>query len=186
MSDLPSTAPLPPDQWRPSDAERRTAAERLRVAVDEGRLDLHEYDRRLRVTETAGSMAALQQVLADLPAPAEPVLVQIGELAVTASTVYTPIGPIPLRGSQWAVNDHWLTEQKTPAWAIVLAIVGFFLICAFSLLFLLAKETQFHGTVDVTVTNGGQQYVARIPVWSMPQVHHIYNQVNYVRALAAR
>jgi hypothetical protein len=68
----------------------------------------------------------------------------------------------------------------------VLAIVGLFFICLFSLLFLLAKETRFHGTMNVTVTNGSQQYVARIPVYDQHQVHHIYNQVNYVRSLTMR
>lgn len=178
--------PLPPDQWRPSEADRKVAAERLRVAVDEGRLNLTEYDQRLRATEMAGTMEQLNRVLADLPGPPEQVLVQIGEIAVTATTVYTPAGPIPLRGSQWTVNDQWLSEQKTPTWAIVLAIVGIFVICLFSLLLLLVKETVFHGTVNVTVSNGGQQYVARIPVYDQQQVHHIYNQVNYVRSLTTR
>jgi uncharacterized protein DUF1707 len=178
--------PLPPDQWRPSESDRRAAADRLRTAVDEGRLNLTEYDQRLRASEMAGTMEQLNRVIADLPGPPEQVLVQIGEIAVTATTIHTPSGPIPLRGSQWAVNDQWLSEQKTPTWAIVLAIVGFFLVCAFSLLFLLAKETQFHGTVNVTVSNGSQQYVARIPVYNQQQVHHIYNQVNYVRSLTMR
>jgi hypothetical protein len=178
--------PLPPDQWRPSEADRAAAADRLRIAVDEGRLNLTEYDQRLRATEMAGTMEQLNRVLADLPGPPEQVLVQIGEIAVTATTVYTPSGPIPLRGSQWTVHDQWLSEQKTPTWAIVLAIVGLFFICLFSLLFLLAKETRFHGTVNVTVTNGSQQYVARIPVYDQHQVHHIYNQVNYVRSLTMR
>lgn len=178
--------PLPPDQWRPSEADRKAAAERLRVAVDEGRLNLTEYDQRLRAAEMAGTMEQLNRVVADLPGPPEQVLVQIGEIAVTATTVYTPSGPIPLRGSQWTVQDQWLSEQKTPTWAIVMAIVGFFLVCALSLLFLLAKETRFHGTVNVAVTNGSQQYVARIPVYHPQQVHHIYNQVNYVRSLTTR
>jgi hypothetical protein len=178
--------PLPPDQWRPSEADRKAVSDQLRVAVDEGRLDLMEYDQRLRAAEMAGTLEHLHRVVADLPSQPEQVLVQIGEIAVTASTVYTPNGAIPLRGSQWAVQDQWLSEQKIPSWAIVLAIVGFFLVCALSLLFLLAKETRFHGTVNVTVTNGHQQYVARIPVYSQQQVHHIYNQVNYVRSLTTR
>lgn len=177
---------LPPDQWRPSEDDRRAVSERLRHAVEEGRLDLMEYDGRLRAAESAPTMAELQRVVADLPAPAEPVLVQIGELAVTASTVYTPVGPIPLRGSQWSVHDQWMTDQKIPTWAIVLSIVGFFCLTVFSLLFLLAKETRFYGTVDVGVANGHQHYVARIPVGSHQQVHYVYHQVNYVRSLAAR
>lgn len=118
-------------------------------------------------------------------APAGPVIVQIAEIAVTSSMARTPAGDIPLAGSSWQVAEYWQTEQKTPTWAIVSAIVGFCLVTIFSLLFLLAKETTYRGTVQVTVSNGTRQYVARIPVGSQAQVHHIHQQVNYVRSLAA-
>jgi hypothetical protein len=39
--------------------------------------------------------------------------------------------------------------------------------------------------VQVTVTNGPRQYVARIPVTTQQQVQYIHQQVNYVRSLAA-
>jgi len=114
-----------------------------------------------------------------------PVVAQIGEIAVTATTVRTPSGDIPLAGSQWHVADSWHAEQKTPTWAIVLAIVGFCVLTVLSLLFLLAKETVYRGVVQVTVTNGPRQYVARIPVTTQQQVQYIHQQVNYVRSLAA-
>jgi hypothetical protein len=116
---------------------------------------------------------------------AGPVIVQIGELAVTSSTVHTPAGDIPLHGSTWHVTDQWYTEQKIPTWAIILAIVGFCVLTVFSLFFLLAKETVYRGTVQVTVSNGPQQYVCRLPVATQAQVQHVYQQVNYVRSLAA-
>ena len=120
-----------------------------------------------------------------LPRGPRPVVAQIGEIAVTSSTVHTPSGDIPLAGSTWQVSDFWQTEQKTPTWAIVLAIVGFCVLTFLSLLFLLAKETIYRGTVQVTVTNGPRQYVARIAVGNQAQVQHIHQQVNYVRSLAA-
>jgi hypothetical protein len=92
---------------------------------------------------------------------------------------------MPLAGSTWQVNDYWHNEQKIPTWAIVCAIVGFCVLTVFSLLFLLIKETVPHGTVQVTVTNGTRQYVARIPVADQAQVGYIHQQVNYVRSLAA-
>jgi hypothetical protein len=55
----------------------------------------------------------------------------------------------------------------------------------FSLLFLLVKVTVPRGTVQVTVTNGPRQYVARIPVTDQAHVTYINQQVNYVRSLAA-
>jgi hypothetical protein len=66
-----------------------------------------------------------------------------------------------------------------------MAVVGFCVLTVFSLLFLLAKETVYRGTVQVTVTNGAHQYVARIPVTDQAQVAHLHQQVNYVRSLAA-
>ncbi len=56
---------------RISDADRSAAAERLRLAVDEGRLDLPEYDARLRCVYAATTYSELEPVTADLPpAPA--------------------------------------------------------------------------------------------------------------------
>jgi hypothetical protein len=114
-----------------------------------------------------------------------PVVAQIGEIAVTSTAAFTPAGEIPLAGSTWQVADYWQTEQRTPKWAIVLAILGFCVLTVFSLLFLLVKETTHRGTVQVTVTNGARQYVARIPVLTQDQVLQLHQQVNYVRALAA-
>jgi hypothetical protein len=113
------------------------------------------------------------------------VVAQIGELQVTSTVVRTPAGDIPLQGSTWHVIDYWHNETKIPTWAIVCAVAGFCVLTVFSLLFLLAKETIPRGTVQVTVTNGSRQYVARIPVTAQPQVAYVHQQVNYVRSLAA-
>lgn len=177
---------VPPGQWRPGEADRKPFADRLRVAVDEGRLDLIEYDQRLRAVDEARSFEELARVVADLPAPPEELLTQIGELGVTASTVHTPAGPIPLRGSQWMIMDGWTSERKIPSWAIALAVVLFFCVGPLSLLFLLVKEQLFGGHVQVSVTNGGQQYVAYIPVHGLAQVQYVHQQVAYVRSLSVR
>jgi hypothetical protein len=115
----------------------------------------------------------------------EPVVALIGEISVTPRTIRTPTGDIPLAESTWQVSDFWQTEQKTPTWAIVATVLGFCVLTVFSLLFLLVKQTVYKGTVQVTVTNGAQQYVARIPVATQEQVQQINHQVNYVRSLAA-
>jgi hypothetical protein len=112
------------------------------------------------------------------------VVAQIGEIAVSSSTVHTPAGDIPLAGSTWQVSDFWQSEQRTPRWAIVAAVLSF-CVAALGLLFLLVKETVYRGTVQVTVTNGTRQYVARIPVTDQRQVQYVHQQVNYVRSLAA-
>ncbi len=119
------------------------------------------------------------------PVAAGPVILWIGEIAVTSTVVHTPTGDLPLAGSQWLVTDYWFVQQRTPQWAIILSIVGFCVLTFFSLLFLLAKESVVQGTIQVTVTNGTRQYVARIPVTSEVAVMTINQQVNYVRTLAA-
>ena len=119
------------------------------------------------------------------PVAPGPVIVQVGEIGVTSTVVHTPAGEIPLAGSTWQVTDYWHSEQKIPTWAIVCAIAGFCVLTVFSLLFLLVKVTVPRGTVQVTVTNGTRQYVARIPVTDQAQVAYLNQQVNYVRSLAA-
>ncbi|MFG1677752.1 DUF1707 domain-containing protein [Micromonospora sp. NPDC049282] len=57
-------------QLRAADSDRETTAERLRVALEEGRLGLHEYDERLGRTYGARTYAELDEVVADLPGPA--------------------------------------------------------------------------------------------------------------------
>lgn len=124
-------------------------------------------------------------------APMGAVLMQLGDITVTEHQVITPHIQFPLMASSWEVTDQWFQEQKTPTWAITLAIlltvVGFCFLTVFSLLFLLfllAKETRYTGVVQVRVSNGPAHHVTRIPVQSHSQVVYTHNQVNYLRALA--
>jgi hypothetical protein len=57
---------------RVSDAERQVAAERLRGALAEGRLDFDEYDTRLAKAFQAVTYADLDRLFTDLPASAKP------------------------------------------------------------------------------------------------------------------
>ncbi|MFG2063776.1 DUF1707 domain-containing protein [Micromonospora sp. NPDC048871] len=56
------------DGLRAGDSDRQAIAERLRVALDEGRLNLHEYDERLQRAYAARSYADLDALVRDLPA----------------------------------------------------------------------------------------------------------------------
>jgi hypothetical protein len=73
------------DAMRASDADRAAVADRLRTAVDEGRLTVTEYDERLRLAYAAVTYGDLKPLTADLP-------------AAVASVPATP--PVPVR--------HWL------------------------------------------------------------------------------
>ena len=52
---------------RAGDADRQAVADKLRGALDEGRLDLHEYDERLQRAYAAKTYGDLNGLLDDLP-----------------------------------------------------------------------------------------------------------------------
>jgi hypothetical protein len=56
---------------RISDADRSAAAERLRIALVEGRIGLTEYDTRLQAAYAATTYGELEPITADLPAVPE-------------------------------------------------------------------------------------------------------------------
>jgi len=52
---------------RAGDGDREAVAAKLKTALDDGRLDLHEYDERLQRTYAAKTFGELDPLLADLP-----------------------------------------------------------------------------------------------------------------------
>jgi hypothetical protein len=56
-------------QVRAGDTDRQVVVDRLGIALREGRLDLAEYDERLRQAYAARTYRELDGLLADLPAP---------------------------------------------------------------------------------------------------------------------
>jgi hypothetical protein len=116
------------------------------------------------------------------PPTSEPVLVTIGDMSVTQFHVITPNGTHPLNSTSWYVTDNSTYEQAVPQWAVILAVVGFFFVCFFSLLFLLVKETRTSGFVQVTVQGQGWAHVTQLPAGSAATAHA---QAAYVRNLVA-
>ena len=55
------------EEMRAADADRQRVAERLRAALDEGRLELSEYDERLQQAYAAKTYGELERVTTDLP-----------------------------------------------------------------------------------------------------------------------
>jgi Domain of unknown function (DUF1707) len=55
------------DEMRAADSDREAVADKLKQALDEGRLDLAEYDERLQQTYAAKTYGDLDGLLADLP-----------------------------------------------------------------------------------------------------------------------
>ena len=105
------------DERRPdmrvSDRDRQAAAERLRLAMGEGRLDLVEYDDRLAKAYAAVTYSDLEPLVADLPpshAMAEP---------VSPARPAAPPAPRPVSSAA-----HLPTALKVlwTVWAAVVAI----------------------------------------------------------------
>jgi Domain of unknown function (DUF1707) len=69
---------------RVSDADRAAVAERLRIAVDEGRLDLTEYDARVHSAYAAITYGELEPITADLPPVPETTLPVAKQTAAAA------------------------------------------------------------------------------------------------------
>ncbi|WP_435594781.1 hypothetical protein [Tsukamurella tyrosinosolvens] len=119
------------------------------------------------------------------PSMPDPVLVSIGDFHCTRTEIITPVGSFPVMGSQWTVTNHSVTTRAIPTWAIVMAIVGAFAVCVFSLFFLLAKEDRTQGFVQVTVVGPeGRSFTTSVPVYSPSAVQDVYQRVDYARNLA--
>jgi len=65
------------DQMRAGDSDRERVAAQLKRALDEGRLDLSEYDERLQKTYAARTYGDLNGLLDDLPGTVPPQHAQV-------------------------------------------------------------------------------------------------------------
>ncbi|GLU47900.1 hypothetical protein [Nocardiopsis ansamitocini] len=118
------------------------------------------------------------------PAYPEQPLAVLGDITVTQSTVMTPAGVFPIKGSMWTLNDMTFVRRDMPGWAIAVALVGFFFVCVFSLFFLMVKETTVSGSIQVSVRQGDNFHTTQIPVHSVGQARQIHDQFQYARTLA--
>src|ERR1700754_4441647 len=89
------------DGMRAGDADRQQVADQLKTALDEGRLDLGEYDERIQRTYSAKTYADLDGLLDDLPGT---VPVQHSQIqpAAPAPPVGGPVHPQRPAGRQMA------------------------------------------------------------------------------------
>jgi hypothetical protein len=122
------------------------------------------------------------------PAPspvAQPFLLTIGDIGVTADAVVTPNGVGALAGSQWIVTDRSYTTSKIPSWAIVMAVI-FALLCLLGLLFLLVKEEVTTGYAEVSVHTGDLVHMTQLPVSNPQHVMYYRQLVGQAQSLAAQ
>jgi hypothetical protein len=116
------------DEMRAGDSDREAVASRLKAALDEGRLDLHEYDERLQKTYGAKTYGDLNGLLDDLPGtvPLQQAQVQGYE---------PPVAPAPAAAAQQPRSGgsqvaHWVGPYGalilvcTVIWGITSASAG--------------------------------------------------------------
>jgi hypothetical protein len=115
--------------------------------------------------------------------PADPTLVTIGDIACTQWYVITPSGTRRINEVTWTFTDMSQTTSGIPTWAIVCAII-FFVFCLLGLLFLLVKEEQTRGHVQILVQGPGFLHTTQMPVSSQAQVADYAARVNYARSLS--
>ena len=75
------------DEMRAGDSDRQAVADKLKQALDEGRLDLAEYDERLQRAYAAKTYGDLKGLLDDLPAATLPERAATTEPAATSAPV---------------------------------------------------------------------------------------------------
>lgn len=93
---------------RAADADRQVVADRLSLALSEGRLDLHEYDERLQRTYAAKTYGELDALLSDLPATMPPQHSQV----VPAATASPPVS------DSAAVMAHSVRSGAVARWLL--------------------------------------------------------------------
>ncbi|MGC4755116.1 DUF1707 SHOCT-like domain-containing protein [Micromonospora trifolii] len=108
------------DGMRAADSDRAAVADRLRVALDEGRLDLHEYDERLQRAYAARTYADLEALLTDLP-PVTPA--QRSGLAPAAGSTVSQLGDQPGPAPTEGVTARWLAEVWFPYLRVIAIVV---------------------------------------------------------------
>lgn len=91
------------DNLRVGDSDRELVTRLLKVAVDEGRLSLAEYDERLQEVLGAKTVGELSPIVSDLPRPGD---------SVIASADTTALTPAP-QGRRTQPSDP---IDGTPAW----------------------------------------------------------------------
>ena len=123
--------------------------------------------------------------MSDITANTDHWLVSFGDISVSRHWLAVPGHTVPLSGTTFEVADRTFVTTRTPTWAVVVAIVGFFLIFILSLLFLLVRENVVSGQIDVTVRNdaAGLNYSTPFRVLGDGDAADLHARVNYARQL---
>jgi hypothetical protein len=128
------------DEMRAGDGDRQAVADKLKVALGEGRLDLHEYDERLQKTYAAKTYGDLNGLLDDLPGTLPPQQSRVAPYAAPpapaqqehqhtpSSWVYPYGGVILVCIAIWAITSisSGHLQYFWPVWVLIPLIFGVF------------------------------------------------------------
>jgi VIT1/CCC1 family predicted Fe2+/Mn2+ transporter len=112
------------DQMRASESDRQVVMERLREAVEEGRIDVLEYQERVDAAMQARVYSELDILLSDLQQLPPPGFAE-GGLEPTAVMPAAPLSKVnqQLRDSAEAGSQKWKIVGVSAAIAVVLALI---------------------------------------------------------------
>jgi hypothetical protein len=114
------------EDMRAGDGDRQAVADQLKAALDEGRLDLSEYDERLKKTYGAKTYGDLHGLLDDLPGTVPPAQSQVQ--SYQSPTPPPAGGPQDRSGARqmatWVGPYAGLIVVCTIIWAITSASAG--------------------------------------------------------------
>jgi hypothetical protein len=113
------------DEMRAGDGDRKAVADQLKAALEEGRLDLSEYDERLQKTYGAKTYGDLQGLLTDLPNTVPPAHSQVQGYQAPPAPSATPQGPAGGRQvAAWVGPYAGVIVVCSVIWAITSASAG--------------------------------------------------------------
>ena len=107
---------------RAGDNDRKAVADQLKAALDEGRLDLSEYDERIQQTYGAKTFADLDGLLDDLPGtvPVQQSQVQPATLAAAPAPGRSAVNQV----ARWVGPYGGVIAVSVIIWAITSASAG--------------------------------------------------------------
>jgi DUF1707 SHOCT-like domain len=104
------------EDLRAADADRQFVAERLRDALNEGRLSLSEYDERLKEAYAARTYGELDRLLGDLPSVAAAQQSQVVPHAAPAPAPPLPAPPPGMQPEQAAAPPGRMAGWLVGVW----------------------------------------------------------------------
>ena len=105
----------------------------------------------------------------------------IGDIGISPHWVVTPSGHAPIGGSRWNVVDRSRRVEKHPWWTIVLAVLLF----PIGLLFLLIKNVETIGFLEISVASGTLHHDVQVPVRDSFEIAELRQRVNRAQTAAA-